>query len=157
SLESFTDLPGFGLPVTAGGGGPPGSQAIAARPAIGGTGRVSRLSGARWYGHATTLVVTGMILAWTATGCSSPPAVTGESTTSCYQFAAQAIQRHVTVAAVPAACRGLSQVEVNVAVSRALRAAAAGVRGKVRQRQVIARDSPYVAGLIRAVPASGSS
>jgi hypothetical protein len=75
--------------------------------------------------------------------------------TSCYQFAAQAIQRHVTVAAVPAACQGLSQVEVNVAVSRALRAAAAGVRGKVRQHQVIARDSPYVAGLIRAVPASG--
>jgi hypothetical protein len=101
------------------------------------------------------LVVTGMILAWTATGCSSPPAVTGESATSCYQFVAQAIQRHVTVAAVPAACQGLSQVEVNVAVSRALRAAAAGVRGKVRQRRVIARDSPYVAGLIRAVPASG--
>lgn len=96
-----------------------------------------------------------MVLAWTATGCSSPPAVTGESATSCYQFAAQAIQRHVTVAAIPAACQGLSQVQVNVAVSRALRAAAAGVRGKVRQRRVIARDSPYVAGMIRAVPASG--
>ena len=119
------------------------------------TGRVSRLSGTRWCGHATKLVVTGMVLAWTAAGCSSPPAVTGESATSCYQFAAQAIQRHVTVAAVPAACQGLSQVEVNVAVSRALRAAAAGVRGKVRQRRVIARDSPYVAGMIRAVPASG--
>jgi hypothetical protein len=73
----------------------------------------------------------------------------------CYQFAAGAIQRHVTVAAVPALCQGLSQVEVNVAVSRALRAAAAGVRGKVRQRQVIARDSLYVARLIRVVPASG--
>ena len=96
-----------------------------------------------------------MVLAWTAAGCSSPSAVTGESATSCYQFAAQAIQRHVTVAAIPAACQGLSQVEVNVAVSRALRAAAAGVRGKVRQRQVIARDSRYVAELIRAVPASG--
>jgi hypothetical protein len=122
---------------------------------MGETWRVSRLSGTRWYGHATKLVVTGMILAWTAAGCSSPPAVTGRSGTSCYQFAARAIQRHVTVAAVPAACQGLSQVEVNVAVSRALRAAAAGVRGKVRQRKVIARDSPYVAGLIRAVPASG--
>ena len=65
------------------------------------------------------------------------------------------IQRHVTVASVPAACQGLSQVQVNVAVSRALRAAVAGVRGKVGQRQVIARDSPYVAGLLRAVPASG--
>jgi len=100
-------------------------------------------------------VVAGLILAWTAAGCSSPSAVTGGSVTSCYQFAARAIQRHVTVAAVPAACQGLSQVEVNVAVSRALHAAAAGVRGKDRQRQVIARDSPYVAALIRAVPASG--
>jgi hypothetical protein len=119
------------------------------------TGRVSRRSGTRRYGQATGLVITGMVLAWTAAGCSGPSAVTGGSGTSCYQFAARAIQRHVTVAAVPAACQGLSQVEVNLAVSRALRAAAAGVRGKVRQRQVIARDSPYVARLIRAVPASG--
>jgi hypothetical protein len=121
---------------------------------MGETGRVSPRSATRWYGHATKLVITGVILAWTAAGCSSPPAVTGRSATSCYQFAAQAIQRHVTVAAVPAACQGLSQVEVNVTVSRALRAAAAGVRGKVRQRRIIARDSPYVAGLIRAVPAA---
>jgi len=67
------------------------------------TGRVSRLSGTRWYGHATKLVVTGMVLTWTAAGCSSPSAVTGGPPTSCYQFAAQAIQRHVTVAAKPAA------------------------------------------------------
>jgi hypothetical protein len=118
------------------------------------TGRVSRLPGTRWYGHATKLVITGMALAWTAAGCSSPSAATGGPATSCYQFAAQAIQRHVTVAAVPPACQGLSQVEVNVAVSQALHAAAAGVRGKVRQRQVIARDSRYVTRLIRAVPAS---
>jgi hypothetical protein len=55
---------------------------------------------------------------------------------------------------MPPACQGLSQVEVNQAVSRALRAAAAGVRGKVRQRELIARDSRYVADLTRAVPAS---
>src|SRR5580704_7403104 len=94
---------------------PRAARRIAARRVMGETGRVSRLSGTRRYGHATKLVVTG----------------------------------------VPAACQGLSQVEVNVAVSRALHAAAAGVRGKDRQRQVIARDSPYVAGLIRAIPAAG--
>jgi manganese efflux pump family protein len=99
------------------------------------------------------LLLAGLLLAGAAAGCSSQPAVTGGSGTSCYQFAATAIQRHVTVTVAPAACRGLSQVEVNVAVSRALRNAAAGVRGKVRQRQVIARDSRYVASLIRAVPA----
>ena len=122
---------------------------------MGETGRVSRVPDPRWRGQATKLVVTGMVLAWIAAGCSSPSAATAGPVTSCYVFAARAIQRHVTVTAMPAACQGLSQVEVNVAVSRALRAAAAGVHGKVRQRQVIARDSPYVAGLIRVIPASG--
>jgi len=95
------------------------------------------------------MMVTGAALA----GCSSHPAVMG-SVTSCFRFVSGAIQHHVAVTATPAACQGLSQVEVNEAVSRALRAATAGVSGKVRQRQVIARDSRYVAGLIRAIPAS---
>jgi len=107
----------------------------------------------RWRRYATKMLVTGMVLAGAA-GCSSSPAVTRNSVTSCYQVAATAIQRHVTLTAMPAACQGLSQVEVNQAVSRALRAAAAGVRGKVRQRELIARDSRYVADLTRAVPAS---
>jgi hypothetical protein len=100
------------------------------------------------------MVVTGVVL---AAGCSSPPPVTRGSVNSCFQFAAGAIQRHVTVTTVPAACEGLSQLEVNVAVDRALQAAAAGVRGKVAQRQLIGRDSPYVAGLIHAVPAPGQN
>ena len=107
----------------------------------------------RWRRYATKMLVTGVVLAGAA-GCSSSPAVTRNSVTSCYQVAATAIQRHVTLTAMPAACQGLSQVEVNQAVSRALRAAAAGVRGKVRQRELIARDSRYVADLTRAVPAS---
>jgi hypothetical protein len=102
-------------------------------------------------------MATGLVLAWAATGCAGSPAATGGSPVTCYQAAARAIQRHVTLTAVPAACRGLSQVDVNVAVTRALRDAAAGVRGKVRQRQVIARDSPYVDGLIRAVAGPGSA
>jgi hypothetical protein len=73
--------------------------------------------------------------------------------TSCFRFAVGAIQRQVTVTSVPAACQGLSQVEVNAAVDRALQAAVAGVPGKVRQRQLIARDIPYVTDLIRAIPA----
>ncbi|HEV2936962.1 MAG TPA: hypothetical protein VGY96_27915, partial [Streptosporangiaceae bacterium] len=100
------------------------------------------------------MVVTGVVL---AAGCSSPPPVTRGSVNSCFQFAAGAIQRHVTVTTVPAACEGLSQLEVNVVVDRALQAAAAGVRGKVAQRQLIGRDSPYVAGLIHAVPAPGQN
>jgi len=102
---------------------------------------------ARWPNYATVVVVVA--------GCSSQPAVPRGSVTACYQFAVDAIQRHVTVTTVPAACQGLSQLEVNVAVDRALQAAAAGVRGKACQRQLIGRDSPYLAYLIHAVPAPG--
>jgi hypothetical protein len=63
------------------------------------------------------------------------------------------IQHQVTATALPPACQGLSQVEVNVALDRALQAAAAGVRGKSRQRQVIGRDIQYLTHLIHAAPA----
>ena len=116
-------------------------------------GAVLHVPGTRWGHYATTMLVTGAVLAGAA-GCSGHPAATRSSVVSCFQFAARAIQHRVTVSAVPPACQGLSQVQVNVAVSRALRVAAAGVRGKVRQRRVIARDSSYVVGLIHAVPAS---
>ena len=117
--------------------------------------------GARWRRYAAKVVLTGVVLAGVVlagvvvAGCSSQPAVPRGSVTSCYQFGVEAIRRHVTVTAVPAACQGLSQLEVNVAVGRALQAAAAGVRGKDRQRQLIGRDSPYLANLIHAVPAPG--
>jgi hypothetical protein len=73
---------------------------------------------------------------------------------SCYEFGVAAIRHQVTVTALPPACQGLSQLEVNVAVDRALHAAAAGVSGKSRQRQVIGRDSAYLAHLIHGVPAT---
>jgi len=107
--------------------------------------------GAQWRNYATKVVLIGVVVA----GCSSQPAVPRGSVTSCYQFGVQAIRRHVTVTAIPAACQGLSQLEVNIAVGRALQAAAAGVPGKARQRQLIGRDSPYLADLIHAVPTPG--
>ena len=107
--------------------------------------------GARWRNYATKVVLTGVVVA----GCSGQPAVPRGSVTSCYQFGVQAIRRHVTVTTIPAVCQGLSKLEVNMAVGRALQAAAAGVRGKARQRQLIGRDSPYLADLIHAVPTPG--
>jgi manganese efflux pump family protein len=100
------------------------------------------------------MMVAGVVLAEAVAGCSGPRAVTGGTSDSCYLFALSAIQRRVTVTSAPPACQGLSQGEVNVAVGRALRAAAAGVRGRVAQRELIGRDRRYVVGLIRAVPAS---
>ena len=110
--------------------------------------------GARWRNYATKVVLTGVVLTAMA-GCSSQPAVSRGSVNSCYRFGVQAIRRHVTVTAIPAACQGLSQLEVNIAVGRALQAAAAGVPGKARQRQLIGLDSPYLADLIHAVPTPG--
>lgn len=91
------------------------------------------------------------------TGCSGQAAAWQSSVTSCAQSGMNAIRHHVTVTTIPAACRGLSQVELNVAVADALRAAATGVRGKAGQRRLIARDSRYLAGLIRAAPGASQS
>jgi manganese efflux pump family protein len=123
------------------------------RPYSHGLRRRIKLPSTCWRYYAAKIVVTWVVLAAGAVACASQPAATPGSATSCFQFAVGAIKRHVTVTAVPAACQGLSRLEVNVAVRGALQAEAAGVRGKVRQRQLIARDIRYVAGLIRAVPA----
>ncbi len=105
------------------------------------------------------VAVSALAAAGTAlvTGCSGQPAGPRSSAASCAQFAASAIERQVTVTAVPAACRGLSQIELNVAVDRALRAAAAGVHGKAGQRRLIARDSQYLSGLVRVAPAASAA
>ena len=125
------------------------SQPCARGPRTAGPGSV------RSRNYAAKAVVTGVVLAGVVAGCSSPPAVPRDSVNSCYQFGMEAIRQHVTVTAMPPACEGLSQLEVNIAVGRALHAVVAGVRGKARQRQLIARDVPYLAGLIHGVPAAG--
>ncbi|HYB18294.1 MAG TPA: hypothetical protein VEF71_22915, partial [Streptosporangiaceae bacterium] len=68
-------------------------------------------------------------LAGAAAGCASQTAAAGGSVNTCFQFGVAAIRHQVTVTALPPACQGLSQVEVNVALDRALQAAAAGVAG----------------------------
>jgi hypothetical protein len=99
-------------------------------------------------------VVTSAVLAGVVAGCSGTPAVARGSVNSCFAFGEAAILHHVTVTTVPPACRGLSHAEVNEAMIRALRAAAAGVQSRVRQRELIGRDIQYVSALIRAVPAA---
>lgn len=103
--------------------------------------------------HLAAKAVTGVVLAGAAAGCASQSAATAGSVNACYEFGVAAIRHHVTVTALPPACQGLSQLEVNVALDRALQAAAAGVLGKSRQREVIGRDVPYLAHLIRGAPA----
>jgi hypothetical protein len=98
-------------------------------------------------------MVAAVALAGLAAGCSHQPAASRGSVQSCIQFGVGAIRRHVTVTVVPPACRGLTRAQVNFAVASALHAAAAGARGKARQRARIAQASRFLQRLVTAVPA----
>jgi hypothetical protein len=73
---------------------------------------------------------------------------------ACYAFAVQAIDRHITVTSVPPACRGLAHEQINLAVSRALRAAA-GPHRKVVARRLAHREAAYLSYLVTVVPPRG--
>jgi len=80
--------------------------------------------------------VAGVILAGlAAAGCAQPARPRQASVAACTEFGVSAIERHVTVTSVPAACAGLTRAQVNFAVSSALHAMAVGAHGKVRQRE----------------------
>jgi len=72
---------------------------------------------------------------------------------SCVQFGIAAIRHHVTVTSLPPACQGLTGAQVDFAVGSALRSAAIGARGKVRQRERIGQASQYLQHLVDSVSA----
>jgi manganese efflux pump family protein len=75
----------------------------------------------------------------------------------CTAYAYRAIQRHEVVAAVPAACGGLSRAQVNQAVSTAIREAA-GSGPKSMSRTQAASAEPWVKVLLTGpVPATGGA
>jgi hypothetical protein len=105
------------------------------------------------------ILVPGLLAAMLAAGCSGGSRGAGGSgggylatESSCYAFGVQAIQRHITVTAVPMACAGLSHVQINTAVSRAIREVT-GSHRKVIARRLAYQDRAYLAHLISAVPA----
>ena len=100
----------------------------------------------------------GLILAaFCAAGCTSQPAVSRASVTSCAQFGESAIRQHVTVTGLPPACQGLTAAEVNQAVGTALRSAGSGVGNKALRRARIAAASHYLAHMFVPVPAPHSA
>jgi hypothetical protein len=105
-------------------------------------------------GHATAaVVVAGVALAGLAVaGCSQQPATSRASVQSCIQFGTDAIRHRVTVTVLPRACQGLTRAQVNFAVASALHSAAAGARGKARQRARIAEASRFLQHLVTAAP-----
>jgi hypothetical protein len=99
-------------------------------------------------GVASAGVLAALLLVGCSSAATAPP---GSSAQSCYAFGVRALERHVTVTAVPAACAGLSQATVNLAVSRAVREVA-GPRPKAAERRLADREGARLAYLIRTVP-----
>jgi hypothetical protein len=99
---------------------------------------------------AAGLVLAGLAAAGCADSATGPRPATVES---CIQFGIAAIRHGTTVVSVPAACRGLSRVQVNFAVGSALHIMADTGRGKARQRERAIRLSPLLARLVTGVPA----
>lgn len=100
---------------------------------------------------AALIAVTALSAA--TTGCSGAALPARGSVGSCARFAIGAIRRHVTVTARPPACRGLTGLQVNLAVAGALHAVAAGPGGKAGQRERMLSASRYVERLVTSVPA----
>jgi manganese efflux pump family protein len=99
-----------------------------------------------------TALPAGLLAAGFAAGCSArAPAPYRATASTCYAFSVQALQRHITVTSVPRACAGLSHEQIDLAVTRAVRDVA-GPHRKAIARRLAARELPYLAYLIQAVP-----
>lgn len=100
-------------------------------------------------------VPAGLLAAALVAGCSGGArAPYRASTGTCYTFAVQALERHVTVTTVPRACAGLSHEQIDLAVTRAIRAVV-GPRSKVAGRRLAHREIAYLVHLIKAAPVPG--
>jgi hypothetical protein len=91
---------------------------------------------AAWRGRARLAVaVSGIVLAGLlAAGCTHEPAGQRLAEATCIRFAINAIEHHVTVRSLPAACHGLSRAQVSAAADTALAATAGKVRPVKRDR-----------------------
>jgi manganese efflux pump family protein len=97
-------------------------------------------------------VPAGLLAAVLMAGCSGSASAPYRATTgTCYAFAVQALERHVTVTTVPRACAGLSHEQIDLAVTRAIRAVV-GPHSKVAGRRLAHRELPYLVHLIKAAP-----
>jgi hypothetical protein len=98
-----------------------------------------------------------MLAGLLAAGCARGPAGPQRpSVESCAEFGISAIQHHVTVTSLPAACRGLSRAQVNLAVGQALYAMTSNVHGKAHRRARARELSPLLGKLVTTVPAQRS-
>lgn len=101
--------------------------------------------------RALAVAVVAVTAALPATGCSAQPATSRGTVAACYAFAVQALNQHVTVTSVPAACSGLTHEQINLAVDRAIRAVV-GPHRKAVARRLAHEQAAYLAYLVTVVP-----
>ena len=94
------------------------------------------------------LTVAAVVL---AAGCAGRAAPSRATVATCYGFAVQALDRHVTVTSVPPACAGLTHEQINQAVDRAIRTAV-GPHRRVVARRLAYREAAYLSYLVTVVP-----
>lgn len=99
---------------------------------------------------AAAVMLAGLLAAGCAQRPAGPPRPSVES---CAEFGVTAIQHHVTVTSLPAACRGLTRAQVNLAVGQALYAMTSNVHGKAQRRARARELSPLLGQLVSTVPA----
>jgi hypothetical protein len=100
-------------------------------------------------------VLAAALTALLAAGCSAGAGAQYRATAdTCYAFGVRALQRKITVTAVPRACAGLSHAQVNLAVARAIRDVA-GSRHRAVARRLAYQEGEYLAQLIGTVPPPG--
>jgi len=101
------------------------------------------------------LLATGVLA--TACGARGAPA-SRESVPACTATAVAAIEHHVTLTTIPAACRGLSRAELNFALGRAIYEVAGAGQHKTAWRRRAAAAGARLAPLIQSLrrhPATG--
>ena len=129
----------------------PGCVTPASRP-----NRAMRGPGAPGTGlPGAALAATALVAIALAVGCSAGRPVRSRATeATCYAFAVQALDQHVTVTSVPSACRGLNHEQINQAVVRAIRAVV-GPHRKAIARRLAHEEAAYLAYLVTVVSPRG--
>ena len=85
-------------------------------------------------------VLAAALAALLAAGCAGRAARPPVTVAGCAAAGAQAIEQHRTLVRAPAACRGLTQAQLNLAVAKAVYQAAGG-RPKAAWRRRAAADA----------------
>lgn len=102
--------------------------------------------------RTVAVAVLAVAAALPAAGCSAARPGTSQATVAnCYAFAVQALNWHVTVTSVPAACAGLTHEQINLAVGRAIRTVV-GPHRKVVARRLAHQEAAYLSYLVTVVP-----